>query len=188
MKKMKLFTALCFTLAFANANAQADSNQETHTIGITIPAVALVDVEGGTNIDLIFTAPTEAGLPIAAPADNNSLWLNYSYIPSIGKTTSKITVSINPVIPGIDLKVIATADNGNGGGAMGTPPASIVTLTGATGTDFITGIGASYTGTGNVGHNLTYSAVAAGSVTYDDLIEVAAASNQTTVTYTIVEN
>lgn len=187
MKKMKLFTALCFTLALANANAQADSNQETHTIGITIPAVALVDVEGGTNIDLTFAAPTEAGLPIAAPTDNNSLWLNYSYIPSIGKTTSKITVSIDPVIPGIDLKVIAAADNGNGGGTTGTP-ASIVTLTGAPGTDFITGIGASYTGTGNVGHNLTYSAVAAGSATYDDLIEVAAASNQTTVTYTIVEN
>ena len=185
---MKLFTALCFTLAFANANAQADSNQETHTIGITIPAVALVDVEGGTNIDLTFTAPTEAGLPIAAPTDNTSLWLNYSYIPSIGNTTSKITANIDALFPGVDIKVAAAAPAATGGGTLGSLSGVAAITLNSTPTDFITSIGASYTGDGaNSGHNLTYSAVAAGSSTYNDLIEVAAAT-QITVTYTIVEN
>jgi len=189
MKTTKFLTALFLIFAFGKANAQADSAVETHTIGITIPAVALVDVEGGTNIDMVFAAPTEAGLPIAPPADNSTLWLNYSYIPSIGKSSSRITVSISPIIAGVDIKVLAAgAPLAQGGGLRGTVSGSAVTLSTAP-ANFITAIGASYTGNGTSnGHQLTYSVVAEGNSTYEDLVEIAAASNQTTVTYTIVEN
>ncbi len=62
MKKLKILTVLLLMFSFANVNAQ-DSNTDSHTIEITIPAVALVDIEpaASKNITMGFSAPTEAG-------------------------------------------------------------------------------------------------------------------------------
>lgn len=192
MKKHKLSVILSLTaLAFAiQLNAQ-DSNTDNHTIGITIPEVALVDIEpaASKNITMGFTAPTEAGLPITLTGTNNTLWLNYSSIKSVTDATRTVSVKLNAVIPGVDIKVTAAAATGSGAGTLGTPSAQLI-LSAADQT-IISGIGSAYTGDGaNNGHNLTY-ALAPGSgsgsvAAYADL--QATTTAVATVTYTISDN
>ncbi len=192
MKRFKFTLALSFA-AFTistGLNAQ-DTNTDNHTITISVPEVALVDIEPAAtkNITLGFTAPTEAGNPIVANAANNTLWLNYSSIKSVADPTRNVSVKLNAVIPGIDIRVTAAAATGAGGGTLGTPAAQL-TLSAADQT-IISGIGSAYTGNGaNNGHNLTYS-LAPGSgpggvAVYADL--QATATTVATVTYTISDN
>lgn len=192
MKKIK-FTIAMSLVAFAvsaNLNAQ-DTNTDNHTITISIPEVALVDIEPAAtkNITLGFTAPTEAGQPVTANASNTTLWLNYSSIKSVADPTRNVTVKLNAVIPGIDIHVTAAAATGAGAGTLGTPSAQL-TLS-AVDQTIVSGIGSAYTGNGaNNGHNLTY-ALAAGSgpggiAAYADL--QATATTVATVTYTISDN
>ncbi|MBK1898268.1 hypothetical protein [Chryseobacterium paridis] len=192
MKKFKLPLSLSLiALAIsATVNAQ-DTNTDNHTITISIPEVALVDIEPAAtkNITLGFTAPTEAGQPIIAAASNTTLWLNYSSIKSVADPTRNVSVKLNALIPGIDIHVTAAAATGSGAGTLGTPSAQL-TLSAADQT-IISGIGSAYTGNGaNNGHNLTY-ALAAGSgpggvAAYADL--QATATTVATVTYTISDN
>lgn len=192
MKKIKFSIAMSL-VAFAvsaNLNAQ-DTNTDNHTITISIPEVALVDIEPAAtkNITLGFTAPTEAGQPVTANASNTTLWLNYSSIKSVADPTRNVTVKLNAVIPGIDIHVTAAAATGAGAGTLGTPSAQL-TLS-AVDQTIVSGIGSAYTGNGaNNGHNLTY-ALAAGSgpggvAAYADL--QATATTVATVTYTISDN
>ncbi|ROH96828.1 hypothetical protein [Chryseobacterium daecheongense] len=192
MKKHKLSVILSLTaLAFATQLNAQDSNTDNHTIGITIPEVALVDIEpaASKNITMGFTAPTEAGLPITLTGTNNTLWLNYSSIKSVTDATRTVSVKLNAVIPGVDIKVTAAAATGSGAGTLGTPSAQLI-LSAADQT-IISGIGSAYTGDGaNNGHNLTY-ALAPGSgsgsvAAYADL--QATTTAVATVTYTISDN
>ncbi|GAB0156902.1 hypothetical protein CHRYSEOSP005_21690 [Chryseobacterium sp. Alg-005] len=192
MKKHKLSLILSLTaLAFATQMNAQDSNTDNHTIGITIPEVALVDIEpaASKNITMGFTAPTEAGLPITLTGTNNTLWLNYSSIKSVTDATRTVSVKLNAVIPGVDIKVTAAAATGSGAGTLGTPSAQLI-LSAADQT-IISGIGSAYTGDGaNNGHNLTY-ALAPGSgsgsiAAYADL--QASTTAVATVTYTISDN
>ncbi|WP_419869624.1 hypothetical protein [Chryseobacterium sp. CT-SW4] len=192
MKKFTFpLTLSLMALSFsAHLNAQ-DTNTDNHTITISIPEVALVDIEPAAtkNITLGFTAPTEAGQPITPSTANTTLWLNYSSIKSVADPTRNVSVRLNAIIPGIDINVTAAAATGSGGGTLGTPSAQL-TLSAADQT-IISGIGSAYTGNGaNNGHNLTY-ALAAGSgpggvAVYADL--QATASTVATVTYTISDN
>lgn len=192
MKKHKLSVILSLTaLAFTTQLNAQDSNTDNHTIGITIPEVALVDIEpaASKNITMGFTAPTEAGLPITLTGTNNTLWLNYSSIKSVTDATRTVSVKLNAVIPGVDIKVTAAAATGSGAGTLGTPSAQLI-LSAADQT-IISGIGSAYTGDGaNNGHNLTY-ALAPGSgsgsvAAYADL--QATTTAVATVTYTISDN
>lgn len=192
MKKLNLSLAVCLvTAAFSGSLRAQDTNTDNHTITISIPEVALVDIEPAAtkNITLGFTAPTEAGNPVTANAANNTLWLNYSSIKSVADPTRNVSVKVNALIPGIDIHVTAAAATGSGGGTLGTPAAQI-TLSAADQT-IISGIGSAFTGNGaNNGHNLTY-ALAAGSgpggvAVYADL--QATATTVATVTYTISDN
>lgn len=175
-------------LAFsANLSAQ-DTNADNHTITISVPEVALVDIEpaGNKNITLGFTPPTEAGLPVVPSGADNTLWLNYSSIKSVADATRTVSVSLNALIPGIDINVTAAAATGTGGGTLGTP-SPLLTLS-AGGQTIISDIGSAYTGDGaNNGHNLTYELAAVGGIaSYADL--EATASTVATVTYTISDN
>jgi len=159
-----------------------------HTIVISVPEVALLDIEGGTSINMGPDAPTEAGSPLVFSGNaNTSLWLNYSSI--VGTTvdaTRNVTVSIsNGTIPGgMELKVTAGADAGAGAGTMGTS-AGLITLSGTSQT-IISGIGSSYTGDGvSKGHNLTYElSLASGSYGDIDFED----DNTLTILYTITNN
>ncbi|WP_333596974.1 hypothetical protein [Chryseobacterium flavum] len=192
MKKLNLSTAMLLFAVAGSGNLSAqDTNTDNHTITISIPEVALVDIEPAAtkNITLGFTAPTEAGNPIIPSAANTALWLNYSSIKSTSDPTRNVSVKLNALIPGIDINVTAAAATGSGGGTLGTPAAQL-TLSAADQT-IISGIGSAYTGNGaNNGHNLTY-ALAAGSgpggvASYADL--EATASTVATVIYTISDN
>ncbi|RNA63924.1 hypothetical protein D1631_18065 [Chryseobacterium nematophagum] len=192
MKKLKANLALSFAaLAISTSLSAQDSNTDNHTITISIPEVALVDIEPAAtkNITLGFTAPTEAGNPVTPTASNTTLWLNYSSIKSVADPTRNVSVKVNAVIPGIDINVTAAAATGSGGGTLGTPSAQL-TLS-ASDQTIVSGIGSAYTGNGaNNGHNLTY-ALAAGSgpggvADYADL--QATISTVATVTYTISDN
>lgn len=185
--------ALAFTAVSSTLNAQTgDTKTDGHTIGIGVPEVALLDIEPSAtkNISMSFVAPTEAGLPITAPADNTALWLNYSSIKaSTGQDVSRtVSVKLTALIPGVDIKVIAAGKTGSGQGTFGIP-SSQLTLT-SSDQQILTGIGSAFTGNGaNNGHNLTYS-VNYGSATgstanYSDLV---ANTNTATVTYTISDN
>lgn len=192
MKKLNLSLAVCLlTAAFSGSLKAQDMNSDEHTITISIPEVALVDIEPAAtkNITLGFTAPTEAGNPVTAAASNTTLWLNYSSIKSVADPTRNVSVSMNALIPGIDIQVTAAAATGSGAGTLGTPSAPLILS--AAGQTIVSGIGSAYTGNGaNNGHNLTY-ALAAGSgpggvAAYADL--QATATTTATVTYTISDN
>lgn len=192
MKTFKISIPLSLAaIALAvNANAQ-DSNTDNHTITISIPEVAIVDIEpvAAKNITMGFTAPTEAGLPLLGPANDNTLWLNYSSIRSAADDTRTVSVRLDAELPGIDINVTAAAASGTGEGTFGTP-SSQLTLTAAD-QIILSGIGSAYTGDGATnGHNLTYALALGGSTgataAYEDL--VATASAEAIVTYTISDN
>ena len=191
MKKIiKMMTAAALVFGSLNFSFAQDTNVDAHDINITIPEVALLDIEadGSTTIDLGAVAPTEAGEAIDFTNTTNSdLWINYSSI--VGSTTEasrKVTVKVsNGTLPGgMTLKVTAGADAGNGGGTVGTPTAQ-VTLSG-TDQDIITGIGSCYTGNlFSNGHNLSYALVVDqanyGDIDFDEATTL-------TVTYTLTDN
>lgn len=184
MKKINILTVVFFMVVFGRAYAQ-DTRTDFHTVGITIPTIAIVDIEPALskNITMAFTAPIEAGLPIVAPTNNASLWLNYSYIPTTAAKTANVSVKMDAVVPGLDVRVqAATATGTNGGGTLGTIAGNAITLTAAD-QQIVSAIGASYTGDGAAnGHNLTYSLNA---TNYTGLF---ASTPSVIVTYTISEN
>lgn len=126
------------------------------TASVTLPVVTLMDIEPAGAIAMNFIAPTEAGRPIVSPAINTSKWINYTSAIAAGGLSRKITASVSPVIPGIDIKIQAAAATGSGGGTLGTPSAQVTLNT--TSQTIISGIGGSFTGNGaNNGHRLTIS-------------------------------
>ena len=177
-------------LGSTNLMAQADDKDDSHTLTVDIPEVAILDIEGGTAITLEPDAPTEAGDPIDFTSDtDNSLWLNYSSI--IGSTTEptrKVTVAVTGTLPtGANLKVVAgAADINDGGGNLGTPAAEVTLAAVSTEYDFINNVRSCYTGDGaNKGHQLTYSMTEDnanyGALDFDEDYTV-------TVTYTLSDN
>lgn len=189
MTKTTFTLAMCLAALAFSANLKAqDTNTDSHTVSITVPEVAIVDIEptANKNITLGFTAPEEAGLPIVANGSNNTLWLNYSSIKSVTDATRNVSVKLNIPVPGVDINVTAAAATGAGGGLLGTPSAQL-TLS-ATDQTIISGIGSAYTGDGtNNGHNLTYALAAGGNIAnYADLQATTTAA--ATVIYTISDN
>ncbi len=190
---MKMFNKFAFAAVFTSlalgVSAQ-DDDDDAHNVVISIPEVALVDIEGtgGNSITLGPTAPTEAGDPLDFSGQTNSdLWVNYSSIKhSVDDPTRTIAAKIsNGTMPaGMSLSVTAGADAGNGDGATGSS-AGAVTLT-TSDQSVITGIGSAYTDDGvSNGHNLTYTlAVASGSYANLD----AASGATVEITYTISDN
>ncbi len=192
MKNLTKFFFAATLVATATIVSAQDDNDDVHDVVVSIPEVALVDLESatGTSINLGPAAPTEAGLPLDFSAQTNSaIWLNYSSVKStLNDATRDVSAKISTgTLPaGMTLTVTSAADAGNGDGAMGTTAGAVALTT--TDQDVITGIGSAYTGTGvNNGHNLTYAlslSVAAGSYAAID------ADDATTVqiTYTISDN
>lgn len=82
----KILVAALLGVVSVSANAQ-DDNTDAHNIVVSIPEVALLDLEAsaGTSIELGPDAPLEAGEMVSFPSQDNSIWLNYSSI--VGSTT-----------------------------------------------------------------------------------------------------
>ena len=186
-----LFAAL--VVLTVNATFAQDTNVDFHTVTIGIPEVALLDLESstGTAITLQGTAPTEAGEAANFNASNSDVWINYSSIVgSVTEPSRNVTVQITDgnVPNGLVLSVLASQDNGQGDGTMGTANAAAIELSTTTADKIIDGVGSSYTGNGaNKGHNLTYSLAldtAAGSYAQVDFDQ----ATTLTVTYTLSDN
>lgn len=184
--------ALALGVLFLMSNelfAQGDDRDDSHIITVTIPKVALLDLEATLTKDFSapFTHNGEAGNPIVAPSNNATIWLNYSSIlkptsPTLGRN---ISVIASATVPGVTIRVVASAASTNGKGTLGIP-SGVLTLS-ATAQDIITGVGSAYTVTGvNNGHLLTYSFLA------EDGNYAALRSGVTgtpiTVTYTLADN
>ncbi|WP_111707371.1 hypothetical protein [Lutibacter citreus] len=189
MKIQKLLFAAFILFASSNAFAQNDTNEDSHTLSISIPEVALLDIESSTNntaISLEATAPTEAGEKINLDKSNSDLWLNYSSI--VGNKSSRtVTVQITDgdVPAGANLTVAASQFKGNGEGTMGKANDTGIILSSKKAQNLIEGIGSAYTGNGAQGHNLTYKLTQIkgeyAKLNFDE-------STNLTITYTLTDN
>jgi len=152
MNYYKLVFLICFTIS-SHLFSQLTGNS---TLSVNLPVVTLMDIEPTGAISMNFTAPTEAGMAIVAPAINTTKWINYTSAIASGGATRKITASINPVISGVDIKIQAASASGAGGGTLGTSSSEVILN--ATSQTIISGIGGAFTGNGvNNGHRLTIS-------------------------------
>jgi hypothetical protein len=190
MKKLSvIFAAVLFSFGVANAVSQTDgdSKEATHMIGITIPTVALVDVEAdGTEATTINLTPDvsklEAGEAVNfSSATDNSLWLNYTSIVENNKKRN-ITAAISSELhSGVSLKLLAGPIS-SGKGSVGAS-AGEITLS-KTAQNLVTTIGSCFTETGNgKGHRLTYTL----DMNNEKYNELKAESYDITVTYTITD-
>lgn len=203
MKNLSIIFATVLFFAGArvsNAQGNNDTNEAQHTVAITIPTIALVDVEGASGeAESIDLSPDVSSLEAGDKIDftsvsDNSLWLNYTSIVSgnngngNGNNSSNersITVEINNAsnLPsGVSITLSAGAVT-TGNGNKGEEETGDITLS-ETAQNVVTGIGSCYTESGfQKGHQLTYG-LSMDDTNYEDLT---ANSYEVTVTYTISE-
>lgn len=168
-------------LIFIMLNLSYGLSAQSRAVNITLPTVALLDVEPhGVNINLNFTAPTEAGNPVTAPTPNTSKWLNYTSAVTAAGTARTVTAFVSQTIPGINIRLSVANASGTGGGVLGTSSAlTAVTLT-TSPIIIISGIRGAFTGNGTSnGHQLTLTAATG------NYANITAGSTSVLVTYTI---
>jgi hypothetical protein len=190
MKRLFILIILGMSTSFAGfSQATTDARNDSHQLTITIPDVALLDIEPVTanrDFSLTFVAPTEAGMRIRNPNSNNTVWMNYSSIvsaPTGAHPVRKVTVQSNVMTPGgIGFTVTASGDAGAGGGSVGGVGGNVSIDN--TAQDIIRDIYSCYTGNGvNKGHQLTYNANVANTA-YSQL---RAGSTLMSITYTLTD-
>lgn len=169
---------------FAGFLVEAQSLTDQHKVTITIPSVAILDLEAATSKDIsaAFTAPTEPGLPLVAPSDVASVWLNYTSVILPSNATRTVSVNISTgTLAGLILKVSAGAASTTlGKGTLGTGVSNVTLSTSLA--EIVTGIGSAYTSDGvGGGHLLTYN-VSMNEATVANLRQ---GSHEVTVTYTM---
>lgn len=180
MKQIKKILLAALVLSISTAYSQADIETDNHNITLAVPQIALLDIESASGIDISVTlvAPEEAGDPMASQTDN-SLWLNVTSIVNSG-ASNNISATINQVVAGLDVKVVAATYSGLGNGYWGTPNSEITLNT--SDQTLVNGITSGYTGDGaGNGYQLTYT-VDPDETAFDDL---EASSPSLVVTYTL---
>ena len=176
--------AFLLTAAVAGVKAQ---NQANLVFQVSIPVVALIDIEpqGNNEILLSVPPPLEAGQGMDnSVVSDDRLWLNYTCSRALNGPFRNVQVQVSGQIPaGLLIKLSASPrDPGSGDGLSGMPGPQI-TLSNSAQT-LINGIGGTYTGSGaGKGHQLRYSLEIGD---YGLLEQVQNASIQ--VTYTLVDN
>lgn len=177
LKHQKYCIAVVILLLFIGSKS-IFAQDNTQDIQLTIPEIAILDIEPNTSaIAVSFTAPTEAGNPIVGNPVLSDKWLNYTSCIA-GGVDRTISVSVDQLILGVDLKLQAGTAIG-GGGALGTPAGEVIVTT--IPIALINNIGGSFTGDGgSSGHQLTFS------LEVNDYALINEAVNETiVVTYTI---
>lgn len=162
MKTQKL-NIVCFIFLFSLISNLAFSQWEEGQISVrlSIPEIALVDIEPGSNnsIDFNIIPSTESGNSSQThESTNESLWINYSSALANPQNSRKIVAEISQgVLPeGILLYLQASRYVGMGDGKLGHSSGKIE-LTNQP-KPLITDIGSCYTGEGiNNGHLLKFS-------------------------------
>ena len=161
-----------------------DGLTDSHTVSITIPSLALVDIETATSttsISISLAVPTEAGDGLS-DGTNSDLWLNYSSIKTPSIPTRTVTVNLGTATTGFDLKVAAAAAASGYVGTIGSPTSELNLTTSSQ--TLISGIGSCYTVSGpSKGHHLTYTVTPQLGSNYGNI--EAQTATPITVTYTI---
>jgi len=199
MKKLvSIIATLIFTTGVTMASQPTgdDTNEASHRVGIIVPTVALVDVEGANGeASSINLNPSVSGLEAGdavnfSSATDNSLWLNYTSIVESGILNShgnnsnarSISAKISDgSLPGGVSLLLTVGSISSGNGTKGHSAASNKALT-TSAQDVVTGIGTCYTESGEgKGHQLTYT-LDMDNGNYQDLT---AGNYEVTVQYTI---
>ena len=171
---------------------EAIDAQDDHDIVITVPEVALLDLETDNRrtVTIAPQAPVEAGNSLDfSQAEDASLWINYSSVISRENEPSRkvaVAITSGQVPAGTRLEVQASPAV-EGSGQLG-QPVDVVTLSDQY-QDLITGIGSAFTGNGpRYGHQLTYRL----RLRNDDRSTIAELDYDTgstvTITYTLTDN
>lgn len=178
---MKILYYILIIICCLVSNRIFSQTSANRTVSLTLPIVTLMDIEPAGNINLSFTAPTEAGKTIVNPAANTTKWINYTSAITSGGASRRITAKLDTLIPGVNITLQAAAASGAGGGTLGTS-SGLITLT-TTATTIISGIGGAFTGNGtNNGHQLTIT------ITPGNYTNLSAGTNNVVlITYTITE-
>ena len=175
-------------------NSGNDTNEASHRVGITVPTVALVDVEGAGENQRISLTPSISGLEAGeavnfGSATDNSLWLNYTSIVQKGNGNNIQTRNISAEIsdgslPGGVSLSLTVGGISTGNGTRGESTAENKALT-SNAQNVVTGIGTCYTESGtNKGRQLTYKL----NMNNGDYETLTAGSYEVTVKYTISED
>lgn len=195
MKKSVLTIAAALFISGLTFGADNnDTKKASHDVSITIPTVALVDVEGngGNEATSINLTPSVTSLEAGSAVDfssvsDNSLWLNYtSIVEEEGHNNTSerdITVEIdneNKLPKGVSL-LLSAGSVTTGNGKRGQAASGTITL-GKTPKKLVTSIGSCYTESGyQKGHQLTYKL----SMDNSEYANLVAKAYEVEVTFTI---
>ncbi|WP_111709678.1 hypothetical protein [Lutibacter citreus] len=187
----KILILIIFFTTIIKIHSQ-NSNKYSHSVSITIPEVALLDLESSKDKNLKFDikAPTEAGSAINISNINYDMWINYSSIVNSSSTSRNVGVQITDgkVADGLQLNIYAWRDVRKGEGQMGKSPTSLLKLTDSEVTNLITGIGSAYTGNGpDKGHRVLYYLTKSNDKEYYSKLN-SDQSDILTITYTLTDN
>ncbi|MDO9510277.1 MAG: hypothetical protein Q7J34_00835 [Bacteroidales bacterium] len=187
-RKQYLIIRLAIILVFScfSVLLNAQSNKDSHSLGLSIPEIALLDIEpsGGNSVTMAFPFNgIDAGQSIIQSVDNSDSWINITSIVQATKTR-KVTVEMNGDLPdGTFLKVSAKDYSGKGEGTHGQVISQIILSNEPQ--DLIANIGSCYTGNGiGNGYNLHYS-WQQNSIQYNQLKDQ---TSYVSVIYTLVQN
>ncbi|WP_460473750.1 hypothetical protein [Emticicia fontis] len=150
-------------------------------MSVTLPAIALLDLNNNSAITMAFQSPTEAGSPITAPASNSTKWINLTSAVASGATRRITAQVVSGSVPnGVRLKLETGVASGIGSGTFGSVTSPVYLTTSAT--TIINGIGGAFTGNDNNGYNLTYT------LEIQNYSQLLKASASFSVIYTLIDN
>lgn len=170
-----------FFMAYVS-RAQLDS--QSKNVGVSIGAIALMDIESSGSVSLSVNALSEAGMGLGEVVDSDqTLWINYSCSDhSSGSKRIDANISAGTIPSGLQLHLTAGSYSGSGDGVLGNSTGAKI-LSGTSQT-IIDGIVRGYTGngTGN-GHQLNYE------LKIDQFGDLSVTSSAViTVQFTIIDN
>lgn len=149
--KYALIIALCLCqwVAFCQTNTSTN-------VGVSLPSIALLDIENSGSIILTLTAPSEAGSPMVNNSSNNSAWLNFTSSLGVGASRNISVQVTSGSASGYEIVLQPQAYSGGGAGQLGSriPSVNLSSMP----QKVIDNIGGAYTGNGvGSGYNLKYS-------------------------------
>lgn len=183
----KIFATACIALFLFVGTVSAQHDEERINMRITMPEVALVDIEhignGTLEFELLPSSET-GGAPVIKQKRNEEMWLNYSSARSKYSQNRSIVAQISTgnLPEGLSLFVHASNYRGTGKGEMGISAGKV--LIDSNPRSIITNIGSGYTGNGiGNGHMLSFEVDI-------NLMEkiIAIESTDITILYTLTDN